>query len=194
MSPRGRRALRFPGAERGGTRDALSPAPAVGGRGGEAEAASGRQGAHLLWVLLSKRATETTSHISAGQKKNPKNEKRLVRGLLGGEGLHGALDPPQASPAAGLEQNSAGFGGVLRSLSCLTALQCGSGPAEAALPPTHLILDAQKGKGEQIPGTATEAGCPRGSFFSFFFLNQVLSASSLSPREREGGLCLSFPQ
>lgn len=63
------------GAEQRGTGEQRSM-QAVGGRGTEAEGASGRHGAHLLWVLLSKLATKTTSHISAGRSRG---KKRSVR-------------------------------------------------------------------------------------------------------------------
>lgn len=65
--------------------------------------------------------------------------------------------------------------------SCFTASQYGSGPAEATLPPSHVILDTQKGR-EQILRTVTFAACLGGNTF-FFFFNQVLCASSLSPRD-----------
>lgn len=70
---------------------------------------------------------------------------------------------PPASPTAGLVQKSAA--GAL-SLPCFSAPQHGSGPAEAALPTSHLILDTQKGR-EQILRTATYAVCLGGNTLIF---------------------------
>lgn len=90
------------------------------------------------------------------------------------------------SPAAGLEQKS--VGGGLWFPSCFTASQYGSGPAEATLPPSHIILDTQKGR-EQILRTVTFAACVGGND-----LKKVLCASSLSPRDPFGEEVWPLPQ
>lgn len=78
--------------------------------------------------------------------------------------------------------------------SCFTASQYGSGPAEATLPPSHVILDTQKGR-EQILRTVTFAACLGGNTFFFFLIEfSVLPACHPgTPLERKCGLCLSFP-